>query len=504
MHPGIVVSGIASLFQPSPKLEDQQQQQQQDNQSLHSLGSESSVSFERLPSIDSQIDLVDSETSSQRPTRQPTDPYFDPPFHNDAPFREQPFVKRLINFTAKHRREGLLNAVGKHISSHLEFGGCLADYRGLNIRYNRLRALEDVDEIKAMTEGHPAGAYARVRFVNYYTLSPGRPKPVKVEDEESQEAIQDPRDSTELQLAELAIQDSQVTQSSVGNDEPSNLPEKMAEEEVEFDGNPAPQVALGSTDVKPSQDLHEAEEQHKDGTLEPHTDEDMHRISMQDIDPVPLTEAETQESLSQPATDDLDLPPIPDPPREPTLPEIDATLDKDARKQVEKEIKRLQKAYSQAVKDRAKAIQEREKLVEKRRKKAAKEAEKQAKDAEKLRLKQEKEQEMRAREEAPITQVTSNSTLSDGETERTDGKDKVENGGKPKKLRKFCALPSKREGCRDPTWVDVYMDGMDEVGAHCGLFLSGPHYDKLVGDVGSRIAGWVEDDLTKRAILEAE
>jgi hypothetical protein len=53
----------------------------------------------------------------------------------------------------------------------------------------------------------------------------------------------------------------------------------------------------------------------------------------------------------------------------------------------------------------------------------------------------------------------------------------------------------------DPTWIDVYMDGMDVVDAHCGLFLSGPHYDKLVGDVGSRIAGWVGDELTKRAIL---
>ena len=51
-------------------------------------------------------------------------------------------------------------------------------------------------------------------------------------------------------------------------------------------------------------------------------------------------------------------------------------------------------------------------------------------------------------------------------------------------------LPGKINGAavgQDPTWVQVYMEGVDEVGAHCGLFFPGPHYEKLVGDVGSRI-----------------
>ncbi|KAF6837023.1 hypothetical protein CMUS01_05174, partial [Colletotrichum musicola] len=74
--------------------------------------------------------------------------------------------------------------------------------------------------------------------------------------------------------------------------------------------------------------------------------------------------------------------------------------------------------------------------------------------------------------------------------------------GKPKKERKFCTLPRKVNNRRDETWVSVFMEGVDEVGAHCGLFVPGPHYDRLIGDVGERIVGWVQDDLTARAILE--
>ncbi|OAQ64567.1 catalytic protein [Pochonia chlamydosporia 170] len=498
LHPGIVVSGIASLFQPSPKLEDQPQSE------THSLGrppgSDASSSFYAQSSIDSEIDLADVETYT-RPQRQPNDPHFDPPYPNDAPFREKSFVKRLINFTTKHKREGLFNAVGKHILSHLEFGGCLADYRGLNLRYNRLRALEDVDEIKAMVEGHPAGAYARVRFVNYYTLSPGRPKAAKAEDVATQ-GTEATSDWAELQLAELDIQDTHA-EPSVADTEISDTPEKRVDESIEFEEeNPAPQTTDGPG-VNSSPDSQDQPE----GELSPlntpnlSTDEhDTRPISMQDIEPIPLTESETLESQSQDATvtDDLDLPPIPDLPRKPTLPDLDATLDKDAKHQAEKETRRIEKAYTQAVKDRAKAIQEREKLLEKRRKRAAKDAEKQAKEAERLRLKQVKEDEKRRirEEDRPSESVSSEVTQ--------PNQDGSEEGKKPKKLKKFCTLPSKREGARDPTWVDVYMDGMDEVGAHCGLFFSGPHYDKLVGDVGSRIAQWVEDDLTKRAILEVD
>lgn len=65
---------------------------------------------------------------------------------------------------------------------------------------------------------------------------------------------------------------------------------------------------------------------------------------------------------------------------------------------------------------------------------------------------------------------------------------------KPKKDRKFCILLSKGlNGERDPAWIRVYMEGVDEVGAHRGLFFSNkPHYEKLVSDVGAKIQEWVE------------
>jgi len=48
------------------------------------------------------------------------------------------------------------------------------------------------------------------------------------------------------------------------------------------------------------------------------------------------------------------------------------------------------------------------------------------------------------------------------------------------------------------------MEGVDEVGAHCGLFFPGTHYERLVGDVGARIVAWVQEDASRRAILELE
>jgi hypothetical protein len=73
--------------------------------------------------------------------------------------------------------------------------------------------------------------------------------------------------------------------------------------------------------------------------------------------------------------------------------------------------------------------------------------------------------------------------------------------GKPKRDKKFCMLPPEYGGKRDKCWIRVYMEGVDEVGAHCGLFFSGPQYESLVGDVGERISKWVEEDAERRAIL---
>jgi len=51
-------------------------------------------------------------------------------------------------------------------------------------------------------------------------------------------------------------------------------------------------------------------------------------------------------------------------------------------------------------------------------------------------------------------------------------------------------------GFRDPPWVRVYMEGVDEVVAHTTLFSGvGEAYEKLVGDTASRIEEWVRERL---------
>lgn len=412
-----------------------------------------------------------------------------------------------MHFASKHKSEGLFNAVSNHVSSHLEFGGCLADYPGMRARYNKLRALEDVDEVKAMTEGHPPGAYARVRFVNYYTLSPGRPKAPKLASEGSN-----------LQLYTTQTEASPTQHSLV--EESTDLPPiQLADSsggEQQSDQNKTPQIAVQPPDIdclSPDNNLN-IDEKTKTDTVDADNDE-IHEqtinrtsmLSMQDVDPLPMSDDDIdiqpkdaakilEGEQSQPASDNFSLPPIPDAPEEPELPDLSRYTDKDAKKQAEKESKRLQKAYEQALKDRNKAIREREKLLEKRRKNAQKQADKREKDAQKEHQRLDKEmKKLIADEEAKGAKEAAAVASSPDTTPNTS---------KPKKLRKFCSLPSKSNGVRDSTWVDVYMEDMDEVTAHCALFFPGPHYDKLVGDVGARIAGWVHDDMTARALLSVD
>jgi hypothetical protein len=235
------------------------------------------------------------------------------------------------------------------------------------------------------------------------------------------------------------------------------------------------------------------EESHDSGNV------DLARLSIQHIDPVPI-ESDDHESLQEeivperlsrePQVENSDLPPLPELPLRPGSPNFDKITDKDARKQAEKEWKRERKAFEQAVKSRDRAIRERQKLLQKHQKKLQKDSEKAEREA--------------AANSQPAEAGTNVDHLSMRETQELIREAAALEAEKPKKKRKFCTLPKRVSQGSDETWVDVFMDGMDEVGAHCGLFFPGPHYDKLVGDVGSRILGWVQDDLTKRAVMEME
>jgi hypothetical protein len=136
--------------------------------------------------------------------------------------------------------------------------------------------------------------------------------------------------------------------------------------------------------------------------------------------------------------------------------------------------------------------------MEKREKKVRLEREKALKAEEKQRLKEEKEQ--LQEEEKRNATVNPMPPKERQKSVASSIKD-----DKPKRDKKFCMLPDTfGGGKRDKCWVRVYMEGVDEVGAHCGLFFPGPQYESLVGDVGGRIGKWVEEDAKRRAILDGE
>ncbi|KAL7948952.1 hypothetical protein V8C42DRAFT_312763 [Trichoderma barbatum] len=540
LHPGIVATGISSLFQPA------QSPPGQDTASPPS------------PDIHSADPQPMSPTFS---ASSPRDPNFDPPFFNDAPFRENSFLTRVMNFSSKHWSEGLITALGNHIASHLEFGGCLADYRGLMSRYNQIRALEDVDDLQALSGGSLTNSHPRVRFLNYYTLSSGRPKqPATAEGS---------RDISQVDLSTTSISESNieeevnkkladVTISTTGDEKRSPASPVLSEPSI-----PAKESGLDEPGAAPSP-KEEKDINHTGTTAmleEPQLPPNSNRLSrlsmlsMQELDPIPMdedehdfveqvSEAPLPTSSDEPSvsiedsTDekkdpleqaplshtDTDLPPIPEPPQPPEQPDLSQYTDKDSRKQAEKEFSRLKKAYENAVKDRTKALREREKLIEKRQKKAQKDAQKDAdkveKDMKKQKQKEEQEKRRLEKEEEKATKAEKKrldkeaaiaaKQLADEEARQRSAsaagapETEAETPGRPKKLRKFCTTPSKTNGVMDSTWVSVYMDGMDEVTAHCAVFFPGPHYDVLVSDVAGRIVSWVRNDLSVRAMMELD
>lgn len=400
----------------------------------------------------------------------PSDPYFNPPFVNDVQFKDRGFLNNIIHFTKKHMDENLVSAAKNHIMAHLEFGSCLADYPGLNNRYNRIRQLEDVD----IWKGRDNPGYVeptRVRFVNYFTISTGRiPKP------------KSPSLSPDPSLRPEASTTTTTLTSTNTNTTPASQPHSDVKS-----GPPTPRISI---------------EDHSDGTrpeilqlidaVPEEGEDEPPAYTLQHPAPAAATNTTTSASdtpTSPPSTDplpELNLPPIPSPPQPPVPLDLSQYPDPTIRKQAEKESKRAQKAYDQAVKSRDKILSERTKLIEKAKAKAAKEAAKSAKDKAKDQAKKDKEDQKRKAEESKRL-----AKLGPEVEEK-------------KKERKFCMLPRKTNGERDSAWVQIYMEGVDEVGAHCGLFFPGPHYEKLIGEVGGRIVGWVQEDASRRAILDLE
>lgn len=560
MHPGIIKAGLGSLFSPAP----------------------------------APIDVIPEEPAGKKPSRigtlfnsKPSDPNFNPSFHNDVQLPVRKGWENTMHWLNKHYSNGLREATKGLVKSHFEFGSAMADYKSLKNRYARIRALEEDDEKTRKAANPGIASPPRTRFVNYYTVSTGRPKKPK-----SPKSSKSPTPSSSRP--------------------PSRGPQPSETDVTLISARPQP-VRAGVSSQTSMEPLHLSVEvqEHRGGELVPITPQEPPSATS------PVNTFSREGSTRTDSTPNFpEIPPIP---QEPPFVDLMQFTDKQQRKAAEKEHDKALKEYQKAVKARNKAIKEKTKAEEKWEKQQAKEQEKQQEmqqeekrelshaEKEELRLQQERDRMERERqrmeggppkeqkesnstkssieiphpddhshpskdmhtgyemspEEAPEIQaldedlgavtlgdrshpaqssnhpysnygfshsaimnqatpddqssthgsmytMTSTDSLASQVSSVSSGADDDEqpdNDKKPKKkkkkLRKFCMLPPKdSEGNKDPTWVRVFMQDIDEVTAHTSLFFMNETYERLVGDVGARIEEWIREADSVRVVRE--
>ena len=495
MHPGVVKSGLSSIFKPageSPGDHWSDEQQQSSSSSSPPQGQG------KAAAPPSRTDTLFA------PGKQ--DPNFNPAFNNDVILPVRKGWRNAWHFINKHS-DDLYKSTKKLVSSHLEFGGAMANYSELKTRYARIRALEEQDGRvrKTVVEG---GVPPRVRFVNYYTASTGRPKKPSSPHRRLSPSPHGSRPSSRVSESRQSLDDR-------------------------------------DTDAKQSRTIHESSsEQGLEDISDKQWNDAMESLS---IDKPPQADKEGIESKPS-SSDSHALPPLPSSP--PPLGDLSYIQDKDTRKLVEKEHERAVRLYEKALKDRAKLDDKRKRKEEKTAERASHEKSKGKRhvaqkpesemshsEKEELRLHKEKlrmEAEGRrlrgepepepdpepeadaepeherspasslqatpAPEGTPESQLRSPSiapstaaSMTTQDTNILTRSEKAESKA-PKKDRKFCVLPPKdSNGERDPCWVRVFMENVDEVGAHCGLFFVDERYERLVGDVAERIESWIRE-----------
>lgn len=512
IHPGVVVSGIGSLFRPAPEFSPglannviTSECSPPGLEQMPSAGSEyfdfgighsalSSQASINSGSTDTPQSLVLSRVASQ-------DPNYNPPFPNDIRRPVRTNWGSAVHFMTKHS-DSLTRAARSYVTSHLEFGGCLADYRGLKNRYSRIRALEDTRA-------------ERVRFVNYFTASTGRPKKQKEPMQTSLDYRSNPSEGFEEPSGQ-ELQNLSVSQ------RPSRSP--MRSLRISEDGSRSrtrsPQISV--EEVRDGVPLIPKQFKDPEGAMLVGND-----VEMTLLDAVAVTEEEGENSLSfrgnqlpaerqaapayaPPKPPDesppveakstieecLSLPPLPLLPREPAQFNPEAYVDKDSRELALKQHSREKKAYLRALKDHARAVKDREKLVEKREKAVKKVISKGAKlkgkeSTQKLKKKDEVRPSASLSTSSNLTVARENGYECSSENSTTTRANPE--AEKPPRDRKFCLLPPKINNEVDPCWIRIAMRDLDEVGAHCGLFEIQDQYAWLVSDVGNRIKDWVKE-----------
>ncbi|KAF8457750.1 hypothetical protein BGX38DRAFT_1085844 [Terfezia claveryi] len=429
MHPGVVASGISSLFRPSPKPDKRKE-----------TTSMSPTAYEEGPSAE---DLV----LRKKPEH----------FDTGLAPRSDSGNRGIRNFLTKHSGN-IPGATMQYVMSHMEFAACLAEPMGLSTRYRRLRGLEDGKELSAPGGNAGIGGY-RVRFVNYYTVCYGRDKEKEKEKEQEKE-----REEKHLDINGIS---------------PPSTP-----------GEGTPRSSTSTPPPLPPPHIIPVVPRNQGDQMPPLPQSPQQPEAPQD--PLAILNARSQR---------YSLPPIPPRPVPPPLHEdLSHITDQKLQKLHMKENKQLWKEHWRREKVHSKLIKDREKVLHKL----------DGKVAECPKPTPSKEKDVKGCEKA--------------EKLKTE-KEKMK---KERKERKFCLVPKEAKGgeglredvgggeVRDETWVKVPMGNVDEVGAHCGLFMAGAEifetpraekpqekgaawgssdvqYERLVGDLAERIEGWVKE-----------
>ena len=527
MHPGVVKSGLASMFLPD--------EPQQDKWTSQSPGGDDPSS----PGSSTASPLSPMSTRSDtfwQPEQQ--DPNFNATFNNDVVLPMRKGWSNTLHFLNKHR-DNVFKATKQLVTSHMEFGGAMANYPELKARYGRVRVLEEEDENVRRSIVKSGQVPSRVRFVNYYTASTGRIK--------KKSPVRKLSPSANASRTSLTPSDAE----DLGRGRPT-----ASAGNVQLSRSQSPRISLEehSDDgiVRKTPDIPDSDDEDWAEAAETLTiDDPLKRQPPDEFERPVLSPTSTMSTMTSLRT----IPDLPDPP-----PSLDVSYIKDpaTRKLVEKEHIRALKAYEKAVKDR-------EKLIEKHDRKTRKDSDKMTKDAEKAKRKAEQAALKAKAKEAPreMTQSDGEFLRLAAERERMEAEGRRMRGEpepqpgpepqrerevpsatpptsvpspetvneytaaplqpmtstvdstrsaspdpadlKPKKDRMFCSLPPKDSaGERDPLWVRIFMQNVDEVGAHCGLFFVDERYERLVGEVSDRIESWVREDMAGRALRRVD
>lgn len=505
LHPAVVKSGLKSLF---GKYEEP----------------------EPAANVPAQEDALASMV---------VDPNFNPAYKNDSRLPQpRDLFKDILHFVGKNTND-IIHESKAAIRTHWQYQRTIVtDIQGMRDRYTKIRALEEEDERDRSVAVNGRFPVPRVRFVNYYNActSPERKKSPS----QSRAVSPDRSGSTSMHSNERG--------------RPRSRGRSAQAEDTKQDTTPI--GILPSPEPTPMQAISPRIflEEHLDDKVIQKQPENAEKLP-QDDESSSTSNASVGSQIMEAPPFDPNLPPIPPIPEEPPYVDPSQYPEKDRLKLAQKEYARALKAYKQAVKDRNSAIKDRQKYEEKRRKSAKKEgklkqkATLKASDAEKSEAKSVEEL-AAAQTSLSASSMASQSSIAPSDTEDEDAPTIApsDNGNVygshsftsrsenralynhaspspsasqstqlptrstanlspsaqvPKKIKtkKFCILPSKVNGQPDQAWIRILMENTNPPAAHSDIFVpTTKTYEQLIGDVASRIEGWVLDDLSTRYV----